>query len=113
MASRMRRFVSAGVALLLVLAVQGHAPADARARRGLWRGVAEARLLAAEREGGQPPQQPPSQQPPGQQQPAYQPQPPIFRTGINFVRVDVIISDKAGNPIADLQPADFDISEDG
>jgi hypothetical protein len=36
-----------------------------------------------------------------------------FRTGINFVRVDVIISDKAGNPIADLSQADFDVTEDG
>ena len=27
---------------------------------------------------------------------------PVFRAGINFVRVDVIISDKAGNPVTDL-----------
>jgi VWFA-related protein len=84
MASRIRTFVSAGVALLLVLGIQGHA---------------------------QQPQQPPPQ--PAQPAPADQPQPPIFRAGINFVRVDVIISDKAGNPIADLQPTDFDITEDG
>ena len=31
------------------------------------------------------------------------PQPPVFRAGINFVRVDVIVSDKTGNPVADLQ----------
>ena len=37
----------------------------------------------------------------------------MFRTGINFVRVDVIITDKNGNQIADLQPADFDVTEDG
>jgi len=54
-------------------------------------------------------QQTPAQQPP----PADPTQPPIFRTGINFVRVDVIISDKAGNPIADLKQADFDVTEDG
>src|SRR5471030_2485497 len=51
------------------------------------------------------------------QQPAQPPpdpaqQPPIFRAGINYVRVDVIISDKNGNPVADLQPADFDVFED-
>src|SRR4051794_23136739 len=41
-------------------------------------------------------------------------QPPlVFRAGINYVRVDVIISDKAGNPVSDLQAADFDVSEDG
>ncbi|HMB79473.1 MAG TPA: VWA domain-containing protein [Vicinamibacterales bacterium] len=49
-------------------------------------------------------------------QPAQPPdpaqQPPLFRAGINYVRVDVIISDKNGNPVADLQPADFDVLED-
>src|SRR3989442_12381596 len=54
------------------------------------------------REGG------PQQQPP----PPPTPQPPIFRTGINFVRVDVIVSDKQGNAVADLEPGDFDVTED-
>ncbi len=70
-------------------------------------------------------QQPPAQQtpPPAQQTPpagapatpAQDPQqpPPVFRSGINFVRVDVIVSDKAGNQIADLKPEDFEVSEDG
>src|SRR6266566_131031 len=51
----------------------------------------------------------------GGQQPPAKPasQPPIFRGGINYVRVDVIISDKSGNPVADLQASDFDVSEDG
>src|SRR5437588_4398768 len=40
-------------------------------------------------------------------------QPPVFKTGINFVRVDVIVSDKQGNPLSDLQEADFDVTEDG
>ncbi|MCU1385441.1 MAG: VWFA-related Acidobacterial domain protein [Acidobacteria bacterium] len=57
-------------------------------------------------------QQPPP--PPAQTPPADpQAQPPVFRAGINYVRVDVIISDKAGNPVADLQPADFEVLEDG
>ncbi|MEO7158184.1 MAG: VWA domain-containing protein, partial [Vicinamibacterales bacterium] len=38
---------------------------------------------------------------------------PIFRTGINTVRVDVIVSDRQGNPVTDLKLADFEISEDG
>src|SRR5205814_9400081 len=46
------------------------------------------------------------------QQPAGQ-QPPVFKTGINYVRVDVIVSDKQGNPVDNLQEADFDVSEDG
>src|SRR6266404_5061752 len=86
MASRMRTLFAAGTALLLLFGAQGGA-----------------------------------QQPPAQPQPAQQPQPPppdpnqppIFRAGINFVRVDVIISDKSGNPVADLQQADFDVTEDG
>ena len=50
------------------------------------------------------PQQPPPQD---------QPQPPVFRAGINFVRVDVIITDKNGTALADLQPGDFEVLEDG
>jgi VWFA-related protein len=58
------------------------------------------------------PAQPPAQQP--QQPPPADPQqPPTFRTGINFVRVDVILTDKNGNPLGDLQQADFDVTEDG
>src|SRR5579872_10041 len=55
--------------------------------------------------------QPPQQTPPAQDQPTPQ-QPPSFKTNINFVRVDVIITDKAGNPISDLKESDFDVSED-
>jgi VWFA-related protein len=82
----------------------------------------------------QPPsQQPPSQEPPSQQPPAQQPAPqqtppqqpagqqpqtpdagqPTFRAGINFVRVDVIITDKNGNAIDDLKESDFEVTEDG
>lgn len=42
------------------------------------------------------------------QQPA-----PIFRTGVNLVRVDVSVTGRDGVAIADLQPADFEIEEDG
>src|SRR5947209_18918667 len=78
--------------------------------------VATAVLMVVGARGGAqqqaqpPPPQTPQQQPPP---PADPTQPPVFRTGINFVRVDVIISDKAGNPIADLSQADFDVTEDG
>ncbi len=56
------------------------------------------------------PQQP-TAQPPGADQPT--PQQPVFRAGINFVRVDVIVSDKQGNPVDDLKARDFSVSEDG
>ena len=63
-------------------------------------------------------QQQPQTQPPAQTQPPPQttdqpPPVPQFRTGINFVRVDAIITDKNGNSVADLQAADFDVPEDG
>ena len=46
----------------------------------------------------------------GQQPP--QP-PPIFQTGINVVRVDVIVTDsKTGQPVMDLKQGDFQITED-
>jgi VWFA-related protein len=58
--------------------------------------------------------QPPAQTQPSPQTPTDQPPPvPQFRTGINFVRVDAIISDKNGNSVPDLQAADFDVLEDG
>jgi VWFA-related protein len=85
---RMRTFLTAGVALLLALGATGVAQQPAQ------------------------PAKPPT--PPAQQPPADSPtQPPVFRAGINYVRVDVIISDKNGNPVADLQASDFDVSEDG
>ena len=34
-------------------------------------------------------------------------------TGINFVRVDVIVTDRQGNPVADLKQTDFEVLEDG
>ena len=60
-----------------------------------------------------PPQQPSAQQPPAAQEPAPASQQPTFRTGINFVRVDVIVSDRKGAPIADLTAKDFEVLEDG
>jgi len=52
-------------------------------------------------------------QKPGDQaaQPAQQQ--PTFKTGINYVRVDAIVSDKQGNPVKDLKLEDFDVTEDG
>lgn len=46
------------------------------------------------------------------QQPAA-PDQPVFRAGIDTVRVDVIVTDNTGNPVTDLQLRDFAIEEDG
>jgi len=77
-------------------------------------GVVAASLQTPGRAQQQPPPAtPPPVQPPPAQPPAQDPQkPPTFKTGINFVRVDVIVSDKNGNPILDLKPEEFSVSED-
>ncbi len=38
---------------------------------------------------------------------------PTFRSGINFVRVDAIVTDKKGEPVDDLTIEDFQVQEDG
>lgn len=48
--------------------------------------------------------------PQGGQTPAQQPR-PTFRTSIDAVTVDVIVTDKQGNPVTDLTAADFEIKE--
>jgi VWFA-related protein len=45
--------------------------------------------------------------------PQAQPQQPIFRAGVNLVRVDVIVTDEKGAPITDLAQDDFEVLEDG
>ena len=77
-------------------------------------------LLAVSMYASQNQQPPASQQPPApapgtaQTPPADPPQQqPVFRTGINFVRVDAIVSDRQGNPVVDLKQTDFEVLEDG
>jgi hypothetical protein len=75
-------------------------------------GESERDLVGASvgREGGQQQQQPPASGQPAQTPP---PQQPTFRTGVNFVRVDAIVTDKQGNPVPDLKATDFEVLEDG
>jgi VWFA-related protein len=56
-------------------------------------------------------QQPPTNSSPSA--PGAPDQQPVFRTGINFVRVDAIVTDKQGNPVGNLQASDFEVLEDG
>ena len=51
--------------------------------------------------GGQAPQQQQQQQPPPPQNPPAQnpQQPPTFRTRIDSISVDVIVTDRQGNPV--------------
>jgi len=55
----------------------------------------------------------PAPQAPAPDPPAQAEQTPTFRTDINFVRVDVIVNDKQGNPVQDLRQEDFEVTEDG
>jgi VWFA-related protein len=41
------------------------------------------------------------------------PQQPTFRTGVNVVRVDVIVTDDRGSPVTNLTKDEFEIVEDG
>jgi VWFA-related protein len=57
-------------------------------------------------------QQPQQQQPPPQQPPAGQ-RPPVIRSGINFVSVDVIVTDKkTGDVVLDMKQDEFEVRED-
>ena len=78
----------------------------------LWgAGLATAILLMVNAAVGQSPQPAPPPQNVSPAVPAEQG--PQFRTGINFVRVDAIVTDRQGNPVADLKPTDFEVLEDG
>ena len=73
-------------------------------------GLAVALIGVGTASGHAAPQQepPPSQEAEGQDAP----QQPVFRAGISFVRVDVIVTDDDGNPVTDLTSDDFEIFED-
>jgi VWFA-related protein len=94
-------------------------PRRGRWRAGLWL-VLVVMLAAASgpsaRQGtaAPPAQAPPAQAPPAQgQQDQQQPPRPTFRAGVNFVRVDVIVTGRDGRPVEDLTQGDFEVSEDG
>src|SRR5262245_13487193 len=56
---------------------------------------------------------PNTQKPQGDAQQGNGQQQPVFRGGIDFVRVDVIVSDKKAQPVTNLTLADFELMEDG
>ena len=84
-----------------------------------------ARPDAAQSGGAQPPRDTAPPQPNGAQGAAQTPpadvpplpnasqEAPVFRGGINFVRVDVIVTDKKQAVLTDLTQADFELLEDG
>jgi VWFA-related protein len=54
----------------------------------------------------------PDAQAPAQEPANAQQEQPVFRGGINFVRVDVIVTDKKGQQVVDLKQSDFEVTED-
>ena len=38
---------------------------------------------------------------------------PTFKSGVNLVEVDVVVTDKAGQPVRGLRQEDFEVTEDG
>ena len=55
---------------------------------------------------------PTDQQTPGEVVDTSDEQTPIFRSGISYIRVDVIATDKDGTPVMDLTADDFEVYED-
>ncbi|MFI5075974.1 MAG: hypothetical protein ACHQRO_01465, partial [Vicinamibacteria bacterium] len=108
------RFLTAaliGASVMPILAQSGGAPAPNPATP-----PAQAPPAQTPPSPPAPGQTPPAQTPPapgapaGAQQPA--PQPPAFRTGINFVRVDALVTDNKGNAVENLTQDDFEVYED-
>src|SRR5438093_1005495 len=53
------------------------------------------------------------QQPPAQPPPPPQQQQPTFRVRVDYVEVDVVVTDRQGNLVRDLKKEDFQVLEDG
>src|SRR5262245_18205271 len=47
------------------------------------------------------------------QAPSQQPQQPTFRLRVDYVEVDVVVTDQQGNLVKDLKKEDFQVLEDG
>jgi VWFA-related protein len=73
--------------------------------------MAAAAVLRAGQAAQAPPPTTQQAAPAGQQQPAQQV--PVFRAGVKLVRVDVTVTGKGDQPVADLTPGDFEVEEDG
>jgi VWFA-related protein len=53
------------------------------------------------------------QNPPAQPPPQAPPQAPTFRVRVDYVEVDVVVTDRQGNLVRDLKKEDFQVLEDG
>ncbi len=74
-------------------------------------GIASLWGAAPQQEQPRPAAQPPAPQDPPPAPPTTDQ--PVFRAGVNYVRVDVIVSARDGKPVLDLTEKDFEVLEDG
>jgi VWFA-related protein len=98
--------------VLLVLGTLTASPLVTRAARGNGSTVTQQPAATPAQQPAATPDQQPAAPPPDQPAAGGQ-QPPRIRTGISYVRVDVIVTDKSGKQVLDLTPEDFSLSEDG
>jgi VWFA-related protein len=101
----MSRLSTAVLLAALAIVQAGAARPDAAPRQDGQGGAAQPAAGGAQ--GAAAPAEPPPP-PPNQSQEV-----PIFRGGISYVRVDVIVSDRKQQPVMDLTLADFELTEDG
>ena len=47
------------------------------------------------------------------QSPSPSPRLPVFKSEVNYVEVDVLVTDKDGHTVRDLRPEEFQVLEDG
>jgi VWFA-related protein len=105
-----RSTLAAGLVTLVIASSSGIGRAAGPGPRALEGPAAQQPAPAPPATPQQPTGQKPAGQPPAGDQP---PAPPTFKAGIDFVRVDVIVTDKKGNPVVDLKAEDFEVFEDG
>lgn len=72
--------------------------------------VAACAVVTAQSTGARPAQTPTPTPPASQQDPQ---QPPVFRTRIDSIAVNVTVTDKQGKLVTDLKPEEFEIRESG
>jgi len=99
-----------GASVMPMLAQSGGAPGQAPPAPTPQTQTPPAQAPAPKPAAGQAPPAPGA--PAGAQQPAATPQTPAFRTGINFVRVDALVTDNKGNAVENLTQDDFEVFED-
>ena len=98
-----RRWIAAGVAFGLALALTPGGAAWQQRQEP----AAEPGAAGAQADGQVPPASPGVTV-----EPATDDQPLVFRSGVNYIRVDAYVTDEDGNPVFDLTQDDFEVYED-